>query len=193
MVMNNTERRCGATATSQPGERASSGGALPMSRHRHQPRARCPCPLNAGLAPGASRLLTVWPVERTPPTADASPAAPPPLARGNGAVGVAGGGVGILHVGHRLQTCSRDRFRHRLPQGRAQAHADRCDRPTADLHPEQLIKQRPRRAKDQRNGTAQQTHQCTETWSVRSGFHARRQGGAGAGGTTGQGQIPPIT
>ena len=44
--------------------------------------------------------------------------------------------------------------------------ADRCNRSTADLHPQQLIEQRLGLAETQREGTAQQTHQGTEPGAI---------------------------
>lgn len=70
----------------------------------------------------------------------------------------------------------------------AQALADRGNRPTADLHSQQLIGQRLGLAETQRKGAAHQTHQGTETWALRTDFHSSRQRCAGAGGAAGADQ-----
>jgi hypothetical protein len=75
----------------------------------------------------------------------------------------------------------------------AQALADRCNSPTADLHSQQLIQQRLGLAETQREGITQQTHQGTEPGPVAAGLHIHRQRGAGAGGTARADQpVPPM-
>jgi hypothetical protein len=65
-----------------------------------------------------------------------------PLSGGIACVTDAGGGTGFIIVGHRLLTGAPPCFCHRLRQCCPQAPVDRCDCPTADLHPQQLIQQR---------------------------------------------------
>ena len=113
---------------------------------------------------------------------------PAPLAGGIVAVGVAGGGAGFIHVGHRLLTGKGQGLLHGPRQGCAQTLADLCNRSTAHLHPQQLIEQRLGLAETQRKDTAQQTHQGAEPRSVRTRFHISRQRCAGAGGAAGADQ-----
>jgi hypothetical protein len=113
---------------------------------------------------------------------------PAPFSTGIVPIGVAGGGAGFIHVGHRLLTGSLQRLSHRFRQHGAQTLADLCNRSTADLHPQQLIEQRLGLAETQRKDAAQQTHQGTEPGAVGTGLHISRQRCAGAGGAAGADQ-----
>jgi hypothetical protein len=67
------------------------------------------------------------------------------------------------------------------------------DRPAADHHPHQLIKQRLGFAETQGEGTAQQPYLSAEPRALAAGFHIRRQRGAGAGGAEGTDQpVQPV-
>ena len=73
----------------------------------------------------------------------------------------------------------------RIVGGAAMGSGNRCNRPTAHLHPQQLIDQDLGFAETQREGTAQQTHQGTEPGAETAGLPISWQQGAGAGGTAG--------
>jgi hypothetical protein len=113
---------------------------------------------------------------------------PAALAVGIAFVGIAGGCAGFIHVGHRLLTGKSKGLLHGLLQCCPQALADHGDRPTADLHPQQLIEQPLGLAETQQEGTAQQAHQGTEPGAVTAGLHISWQQSAGAGGTSGADQ-----
>ena len=98
---------------------------------------------------------------------------PAPLASGIVAVGVVGGGASFIHIGHRLMTGKDQGLLHVLLQRGAAPLADCGDRSTAHLDPQQLIQEPLGLAVTQREGTAQQTHQSTEPWTVMTGLGAR--------------------